>query len=102
MVHNDHARRFVRSSIRSRMEGSTMLLGDGPLFNVWQLGRRVCRITLLLVSLTAGLFLLGVRPCFAQTSLMAGAPGTGVTSPLGVGTESTASPCPGGGHRATV
>jgi hypothetical protein len=73
-----------------------MSRGDGSLFNAWQLGRRGRQLTLSLLLLTPGLFLLGARPGFAQTSLMGSAPEMGIASPVGVGTESIASPCPGG------
>src|SRR5215469_15756003 len=87
---------FFETSIGTHVEGSPMSRGDRSLSNAWQLGCRVCQITLLFLSLTAELFLFNGGPCFAQTRLMGSAPGMGVASSLSVGTESIASPCPAG------
>jgi hypothetical protein len=81
--------------VGTHMKGIAMSRGDGSLFDVWQLGRRVRQITLLL-PLTAGLFLLAAKPGFPQTNLMGGATGMAVPAPLSVGTESLTPPCPAG------
>jgi hypothetical protein len=73
-----------------------MLRGDGSPFSVGELGGRGCQLALSFLLLSAGLSLLGTRPGFAQTSLMGSAPEMGIASPVGVGTEPIASPCPGG------
>jgi hypothetical protein len=73
-----------------------MSRGDGLAFNVRRLDRRGRQLGLSFLLLTAGLFLLGPRPDFAQTSLMGSTPEMGIASPLSVGTESLAPPCSGG------
>jgi hypothetical protein len=94
-ANNNQTQHLFETSIRSSSGDSTMSRGHGSLLNVWRLDRRGRQVTLSILVLAAGLFLLGPGSGFAQTGLMGSAPETGIASPVGVGTESIASPCLG-------
>jgi hypothetical protein len=87
---------LFETSTRTSSGGSALSRGDGSLFNVWQPGRRGRQPTLSFLPLATALFLFGAGPGFAQTSLMGSAPEMAIASPVGIGTQSIASPCPGG------
>jgi hypothetical protein len=95
-ANNYQTQHLFEASISSSSGDSAMSRGHGSLLNVWQLNRRGRQVTLSILVLTAGLFLLGPGSGFAQTSLTGSAPEMGIASPAGVGTESIASPCLGG------
>jgi hypothetical protein len=96
MYGDNNQTRLFETSITSSSGSSAMSPGHGTLLDAWQLDRRGRQVTWSILLLTAGLFLLGTGPGFAQTNLMGSAPEMGIASPVGVGIESLASPCPGG------